>query len=642
MAPSTPYGRDDLLRRVLEELGAPGALVTLTGLAGSGSSTVARVAVQRAAAAGPDVEQDAGRPGPARTCTVEGRACRADGALQAALEGCASSDVDLILVEDVHHAADGPSAVEDQRRSRPGLRVLLTARTPVGLPDEVVVRVPPLGLPDPLDEPGRLRTEPAVRLFLDRAARAGAPVDIDGHALADVARICRHLGGLPLAVGLVAARAATYSPSTLLHLLHRTPGQLLRPPGGARAPDDLADHDLATALGWSVSLLHGSARDLLLDLAVLGSPVTVEDVERVSGRDDVVDDLAALVDVHLVEADHAGPVTLFVVAPVVRDHLRALAPPTEELTGRHRAWARQVARSCLDLEDAGRPTRARLRAATVEPDLTDALASAAADGDAPAATDLTLALLPVWFARGAVRGTVERVAEVLTLGGPVTNGPVDSGPVDSTYLVRQLVLATWLQLLRAETANAAADVAAVVPELARLREAALGLGDRAVLHVDFVAVQTARSMVEREVAEEWAREGRALARRLGDEARLVRFETWLGMLAHQRGEPEEAAAWAQQAAPARTASTSPRWPSPRPGCCSASPVPRRPAPGCPTGAGSSTWPASMGTCAPSTGSSRWQPSAPWGPGTCPRRSGTAWRRCGGPGPAGPGPARARP
>ncbi|MGD8200744.1 helix-turn-helix transcriptional regulator [Ornithinimicrobium sp. W1679] len=541
MDPSTPYGRDDVLRRILEELEAPGVLLTLTGLPGSGTSTVARAALSLTA---PSCDPDT--PGcesdrPCTSCTVEGRVCRSAGALEAALERCSSTDVGLILVEDVHHAVDGPAVVEDLRRSRPGLSLLLTARTPVGLPGEVVVRVPPLPLPDPFDAPERLRAEPAVHLFLDRAARAGAPVDVDGADLADVARICRHVGGLPLAVELVAARAATYSPSTLLHLLRRAPGQLLRPPGRrSHPPDDgVADHDLATALAWSVALLDESARHLLFDLLVLGSSVTVDDVEQVTGRDDVVDDLAALVDVHLVEADHEGRVSRFTVAPVVRDHLRTLGTPSDELRRRHRSWARRVANECLQLDESGRLSEARRRAAAVEPDLTEALNAALADGDAPAATDLALALLPVWFARGAVPGTADRVASVLSTLGEDTS--------DVATETRSLVLAAWVQLLRAETASSTADVSAVVPELTRIREQARLRGDRALLGVTFVAVQAARSMVDREAAEAWAREGHSLARRLADEARLARIETWLGMLAHQRGDPVEAAEWARSA-----------------------------------------------------------------------------------------------
>lgn len=111
----------------------------------------------------------------------------------------------------------------------------------------------------------------------------------------------------------------------------------------------------------------------------------------------------------------------------------------------------------------------------------------------------------------------------------------------------ELTLAAWRELLRAETSESARDVSTTVPALGALREQARRVDERTLLRVTYVAVQAARFMVRRETAEGWAREGRELAARLGDPARLVRLETWTGMMAHQRGAYAEAATWAHRA-----------------------------------------------------------------------------------------------
>ena len=88
----------------------------------------------------------------------------------------------------------------------PGLTVLATSQTPLGGPEEVVHAVEPLPVDDDV-------SSGAVRLFLDRAA-TGVTSDGDGARGAGpgapdiplVARICRRLDGLPLAVELAAAR----------------------------------------------------------------------------------------------------------------------------------------------------------------------------------------------------------------------------------------------------------------------------------------------------------------------------------------------------------------------------------------------------------------------------------------------------
>ncbi|MGW8683600.1 ATP-binding protein [Streptomyces sp. NPDC055817] len=119
-----------------------------------------------------------------------------------------AADVLLFLddVDPVH--AECVGMVQTLLEFVPSLRVLVTARRPLGLGGEAVLRLAPLSA-EPTDEH---RTAPAMKLFLDRfLERAGAGFDAGDSDLSSVADICRYVGGLPLAVELAAEQAARSS-----------------------------------------------------------------------------------------------------------------------------------------------------------------------------------------------------------------------------------------------------------------------------------------------------------------------------------------------------------------------------------------------------------------------------------------------
>ncbi|MGO4276096.1 NB-ARC domain-containing protein, partial [Paenibacillus sp. TAF58] len=88
----------------------------------------------------------------------------------------------------------------------PALRILATSRAPLRLTHEAVLLVGTLPTPRKRNRHTSLTTSPAVRLFLDRAARAHDGIDYHQDDLLAIADICRQLDGLPLAIELAAAR----------------------------------------------------------------------------------------------------------------------------------------------------------------------------------------------------------------------------------------------------------------------------------------------------------------------------------------------------------------------------------------------------------------------------------------------------
>ncbi|MFF2503782.1 ATP-binding protein [Streptomyces sp. NPDC058067] len=213
--PARLIGRDQesqALRALLENH----RLVTVAGGVGVGKSRLAADAVAGAAARSPAARlmlvrwPEAGQPGaPASlTAAVMEAAAGIRGRRGATLaDRLCATDVLLFLddVDPVH--AECVGMVQTLLEFVPSLRVLVTARRPLGLGAEAVLRLSPLGVEPPAGQ----HTAPAVELFLDtaRAARDdfAAADDEDDADLRSVADICRSLGGLPLAVELAARQA---------------------------------------------------------------------------------------------------------------------------------------------------------------------------------------------------------------------------------------------------------------------------------------------------------------------------------------------------------------------------------------------------------------------------------------------------
>ena len=202
----------------LEAMLVPGALVTLTGPGGVGKT---RLAEELAAL----VEVRTGQPVPvgllSELATDAGADAVADAlgfeSVSAAVVVLTERPGTIVLDNCEHVLAAVRQLVAAVRSAVPSIAVLTTTREPLGLMGEQVFVVDPLELP----APGGADAEraPAVELFLERAAAAGAVLGDDPHLVADVAELCRRLDGLPLAIELAAARTRALAPADLLEVV---------------------------------------------------------------------------------------------------------------------------------------------------------------------------------------------------------------------------------------------------------------------------------------------------------------------------------------------------------------------------------------------------------------------------------------
>ncbi|MER6538728.1 ATP-binding protein [Streptomyces sp. 900105755] len=194
-------------------------------------------------------------------------------------------------------------------RGTTGVRILATSRHRLGLTEEHLMEVRPLTVPDPDDDLSAAESHAALALFADRAAAVLPGFRLTPANRAAVARLCRRLDGLPLAIELAAVRMRVLGLDQLLARLDDryrlltagSPAALPRH-RTLRAAVDWS-HDLCTAReqsAWArLSVLAGGF-DLETAEAVCGGPAAADEAPGPAGREpeplDVLEAVAGLVD----------------------------------------------------------------------------------------------------------------------------------------------------------------------------------------------------------------------------------------------------------------------------------------------------------------------------------------------------------
>ena len=279
--PDGLVGREEELLE-LEELLRQNRLVTLVGPGGVGKTELALAAADRFSGAETTVVV-------VDLTTVQRDAAVPSAILDAFGTAPGTSDLDdvlsgrkpgdLVIVEDnAEHVLDGVATVANRMiRSFPGIGVLVTSRIPLGLPDEVVRRVPVLGVPANDKDLDEIAASPAVEMFVRRAGRVRRDFELTPENATTVARLCQRLDGLPLALELAAARAGSLSVESILAALDDR-FRLLSGPRRFGAPHQ---RTLADTIAWSVDTLSDAARQLLYRASMLGSPFTLDAVAGV-------------------------------------------------------------------------------------------------------------------------------------------------------------------------------------------------------------------------------------------------------------------------------------------------------------------------------------------------------------------------
>ena len=122
----------------------------------------------------------------------------------------------LLVLDNFEHLADYGGRVVEILEQAPGLKVIVTSRTRLNLYEECVFDLWGLPYPAGKSEPANFEMYDSIQLFEQRARRVNQDFDLEAE-LSDVARICRLLAGLPLALELAASWVRILSCREIAH-----------------------------------------------------------------------------------------------------------------------------------------------------------------------------------------------------------------------------------------------------------------------------------------------------------------------------------------------------------------------------------------------------------------------------------------
>jgi predicted ATPase/DNA-binding SARP family transcriptional activator len=333
----------------------------------------------------------------------------------------------LLILDNFEQVLEGTPFVRRLVGTCPGLKVLVTSRTPLGLYGEQEYAVPPLAVPDPKSLPPLqvLARYGAVRLFVERATAVKADFSVSEENAWAVAEICARLDGLPLAIELAAARVRLLTPQTMLARLSDRL-QLLR--GG---PRDLPTRQraLRSTIDWSYELLEEEDKVLFGRLSVFAGGRTLEAIEEVcdpEGDLDALEGVESLVEKNLLRREEdVGGESRFVMLETVHEYAVERLEEGGEAEGIRRTHAEYYL--ALAEEDNARlrgPYAAEgLERLEVEHDnMRSALQWALKTGEAELALRLGGALWWFWSVRGHYGEGRRWLEQALAMDGRITPG----------------------------------------------------------------------------------------------------------------------------------------------------------------------------------------------------------------------------
>jgi predicted ATPase/class 3 adenylate cyclase len=418
-APVTPFVGRLAETAALADLLGRHRLVTVGGAGGAGKTRLALAVAERLLPAYPDgvwtIDAAGASTGlaPAVAGALGVRTEPGRPLLATLLEYCAARRMLIVLQTCEVASAACAALIRRLLAEAPGVTVLTTSRTPLGMAGEVVWRIPPLAPAD------------VVALLSERTAAARGEQAGPGDDGVDLAQVAVRLEGSPLAAELAAVRMRLLSATQLAARLD-DPIKALDPPG-----DGVERHDSLTGnVDWSYRMLSSRGAGLLRRLAVFAGPVDLGTVEWCG--DDAFGALSELADKSLVDV-LPGP--CYRMSGQVRAYAaRRLAAAGDERDARNRhvAWALHKLDAVAADVDGPPGTISLTELTPYVAEWQAALRWTAADGSVRAGLRLAHALDPWWREHGGAR---EGRDLLFRLYRRLDGAEVDAAAVADAYLV---------------------------------------------------------------------------------------------------------------------------------------------------------------------------------------------------------------
>jgi predicted ATPase/DNA-binding winged helix-turn-helix (wHTH) protein len=254
----------------------------------------------------------------------------------------------LLVLDNCEHVIDAAAGLaEVVLRMCPAASILATSREALRIDGEHAYSVPPLDVPtEYTQQPENVLAQSAVQLFIARTKAQNFEFSPRGEDYAAIAAICRRLDGIPLAIELAAAHAATLGLERALSHLDSLFGLLTV---GRRTV--LPRHKtLRATFDWSYDLLPETERRLLRCLAVFVGGFTLEAAAAVAGETHaptatVEEGVAGLVAKSLVVLDGSGTASRWRLLQATRAYAREKLTESgeaEQVAQRHAEFFRDM------------------------------------------------------------------------------------------------------------------------------------------------------------------------------------------------------------------------------------------------------------------------------------------------------------
>lgn len=314
-------------------------------------------------------------------------------------------------------------------RRAPSLICLITSRRSLSIAGEREYEIPPL-LSDAdgalLDEitaiaPETLATNaslldrllriPSLQLFVDRARDRVADFGVTWRNAHDLAKLCRMLEGIPLAIEITAARSRVLGPRQMTSALGER-RQLLELRNADLHP---RQQSLRAAIAWSYDLLLPPVQHLFANLSVFRGSWSAEAVIAICGDSHTFEYLTMLRTHSLIFSKSNTSEPRFYMLETLREFARRQRPPNgDELEARHLQY--YAHRVTTIMQQSDEPNHTWIMREIV-PDLDNVRAALAWSLKHPGAVQaglrLAVAMYTVWEIRGALREGCEWIEQLL-------------------------------------------------------------------------------------------------------------------------------------------------------------------------------------------------------------------------------------
>jgi predicted ATPase/transcriptional regulator with XRE-family HTH domain len=184
----------------------------------------------------------------------------------------------LLVFDNFEHLLEGAVLLSQILQQVPKVKMLLTSREQLRLQSEWVFDVQGLPIPEQA-RPDMLENNSAIALFLQRARQASGTLALGVEETESLARICRLVEGLPLAIELAAAWVRMMSPTEIALELERSLDLL---------ETNLSDvpprhRSIRSVFAHSWELLTAEERAVLMRLSLFQGGFTRQAAEIVAG-----------------------------------------------------------------------------------------------------------------------------------------------------------------------------------------------------------------------------------------------------------------------------------------------------------------------------------------------------------------------